>query len=118
MQKKIVQKTFGAYRAPRVAFPDLVGHQRGSFDWLLTDGLKELFKEFSPITDYSGKKFELEFESFEMNKKVIDSCIEAGVMTDWFLFASNCLRISPPLVIEDEQIKKACEIIIQACDTL
>ncbi len=72
MQKKIVQKTFGAYRAPQVPFPDLVGHQRGSFDWLLSDGLKELFKEFSPVTDYSGKKFELEFESFEIGEPKYD----------------------------------------------
>ena len=56
MRKTLVQKTFGAYRAPSGSpFPDLVGHQRSSFDWLLKDGLKELFKEFSPITDYSGK---------------------------------------------------------------
>jgi DNA-directed RNA polymerase beta subunit len=55
----LVQKTFGAYRAPRVDFPDLVGHQRDSFKWLIKDGLGELFKEFSPIGDYSGKKFEL-----------------------------------------------------------
>ncbi|MES2668144.1 MAG: DNA-directed RNA polymerase subunit beta [Patescibacteria group bacterium] len=65
-QKKLVQKTFDAYRAPRVEFPDLVGHQRESFNWLLEDGLKELFKEFSPIPDYSGKKFELRFDGFEI----------------------------------------------------
>lgn len=70
--RKSIQKTFGAYRAPRVPFPDLVGHQRGSFDWLLKDGLKELFKEFSPITDYSGKKFELQFESFEIGEPKYD----------------------------------------------
>src|SRR5690606_10066205 len=67
MQKKqLVQKTFGAYRAPRVEFPDLVGHQRESFQWLLKDGLKELFTEFSPIPDYSNKKFELRFDGFEI----------------------------------------------------
>ncbi len=65
-QKKLVQKTFGAYRAPRVDFPDLVGHQRESFQWLLKEGLGELFKEFSPIPDYSGKKFELRFDGFEI----------------------------------------------------
>ncbi|HEY0947886.1 MAG TPA: DNA-directed RNA polymerase subunit beta [Candidatus Paceibacterota bacterium] len=65
-QKKLVQKTFGAYRAPRVEFPDLVGHQRESFQWLLKEGLGELFKEFSPIPDYSGKKFELRFDGFEI----------------------------------------------------
>ena len=60
----------------------------------------------------------VEFDSFEMNKKIIDACIESGVMTDWFLFASNCLRISPPLIISKEQIKKACKIILQACNNL
>ncbi len=72
MSKNLPQKTFGAFRAPRVDFPDLVGHQRGSFDWLLTNGLTELFKEFSPITDYSGKKFELQFESFEVGEPKYD----------------------------------------------
>ncbi len=65
-QKKLVQKTFGAFQAPRVPFPDLVGHQRGSFDWLMKEGLTELFKEFSPVPDYSGKKFELRFDGFEI----------------------------------------------------
>ena len=57
----------------------------------------------------------IEFDSFETNKKVIDACIEAGVLTDWFLFASNCLRISPPLVISEEEIKKSCGVINDAC---
>ncbi len=72
MRKNLIQKTFGAYRAPVVPFPDLVKHQHGSFDWLLKDGLKELFKEFSPVTDYSGKKFELKFESFEIGEPKYD----------------------------------------------
>ncbi len=72
MRKNLVQKTFGAYQAPSVQFPDFVGHQRGSFNWLLKDGLTELFKEFSPITDYSGKKFELQFESFEIGEPKFD----------------------------------------------
>lgn len=59
----------------------------------------------------------MEFDSFETNKKVIDKCIEQGVLTDWFLFASNCLRISPPLIISEEQIRKACEVIVRGCDS-
>jgi 4-aminobutyrate aminotransferase-like enzyme len=35
-------------------------------------------------------------------------------MTDWFLFASNCLRISPPLVISKEQVEQACDKILEA----
>ncbi|MBK7562672.1 MAG: aspartate aminotransferase family protein [Chitinophagaceae bacterium] len=53
----------------------------------------------------------VEFDSFETNKKVIDACIAEGVLTDWFLFAPNCLRISPPLIISEDQIKKSCEVI-------
>src|SRR5580693_3515948 len=66
--KELVQKTFGAYKAPRVEFPDLVAHQRQSFEWLLKTGLGELFKEFSPIPDYSGKKFELRIDGFEIGE--------------------------------------------------
>ncbi|RYZ27267.1 MAG: aspartate aminotransferase family protein [Chitinophagaceae bacterium] len=56
----------------------------------------------------------VEFESFDECKKVIDFCIQNGVLTDWFLFASNCLRISPPLTISEEQIKRACIVILEA----
>lgn len=56
----------------------------------------------------------VEFDSFETNKKIIDACIANGVLTDWFLFASNCLRISPPLIISEEQIKMTCSIILGA----
>ncbi len=56
----------------------------------------------------------VEFDSFATNKRVIDACIENGVFSDWFLFAANSLRISPPLVITNEQIKQACDVILAA----
>ncbi len=56
----------------------------------------------------------IEFDSFETNKKVIDTCLTNGVMTDWFLFAPQCLRISPPLIISEMQIRTACGIILKA----
>lgn len=56
----------------------------------------------------------VEFDSFATNKRVIDTCIKNGVFSDWFLFAANCLRISPPLTITNEQIKTACAAIIAA----
>jgi acetylornithine/succinyldiaminopimelate/putrescine aminotransferase len=57
----------------------------------------------------------VEFDSFETNKRVIDACIENGVLTDWFLFAPNCMRISPPLMISEAQINSACNVIRMAC---
>ena len=57
----------------------------------------------------------IEFDSFETNKKVINAAIQSGVLTDWFLFSSQSLRISPPLSISEEQIKKAASIILSSC---
>ncbi len=71
-KKEKIQKTFGAYRSPSVPFPDLVSHQRSSFNWLIKNGLKELLNEFSPISDYSGKKFDLIFEEFEIGEPKYD----------------------------------------------
>lgn len=59
-----------------------------------------------------GLMIAVEFENFETAKKLIDVLITRGVFTDWFLFADNCLRIAPPLTISEEEIKKACNIII------
>jgi len=60
----------------------------------------------------------IEFESFEFNKKIIDHCLDAAnpLITDWFLFAPECLRISPPLTISDMQIRKACATILESID--
>lgn len=58
-----------------------------------------------------GLMIALEFENFEDNKKIIDLLIDNGVFTDWFLFASECLRIVPPLTISGQEIIEACSVI-------
>ncbi len=66
------KKYFGKYTKPLVETPDLVHNQVASYKWLIKDGLKEVFKEFSPIKDYSEKKFELEITSFELAEPKYD----------------------------------------------
>jgi acetylornithine/succinyldiaminopimelate/putrescine aminotransferase len=63
-----------------------------------------------------GLMMALEFESFEVLKPIIDRAIELGVITDWFLFCDDSMRIAPPLIISEEQIKEACRIILKAID--
>ncbi|HOZ97204.1 MAG TPA: aspartate aminotransferase family protein [Niabella sp.] len=63
-----------------------------------------------------GLLMAVEFDSFETNKKIIDAIIEMGAVTDWFLFASNCLRICPPLTILEDEIREACTIILEVLD--
>ncbi len=66
--QKLPQKMFGTYNPAKIALPDLVAHQRDSFAWFLKHGIKDLLKEFSPISDYSGKRFEFYFEDFEISE--------------------------------------------------
>ncbi len=66
------KKYFSKYRESLLAMPDVIKTQRDSYEWLVTRGLKELFKEFSPIKDYSEKKFELVFNGYEIDKPKYD----------------------------------------------
>ena len=58
----------------------------------------------------------MEFEDFDQLKRVIDRAIELGVISDWFLFCDTSMRIAPPLVISEKEIRTACQLVIQAVD--
>jgi acetylornithine/N-succinyldiaminopimelate aminotransferase len=63
-----------------------------------------------------GLMLAVEFESNERVLKIMELCYQKGLITDWFLFADNCLRVAPPLIINEEQIKQACKIINEAVE--
>lgn len=65
-----------------------------------------------------GLMIAVAFDCFATNKKIIDRLIEKGVFTDWFLFADNCLRIAPPLIITNQQIQHACNTIIEVLNEM
>ena len=89
-------------------------------DEKLIDGVKEKEQLFLTLLKHPaikavrscGLMMAVEFDSFETNKKIIDLLIDRGVFTDWFLFASNCLRIVPPLTISIDEIQTACNQLI------
>ncbi len=62
------KKYFSRYKKPLVEFPNLIENQLTSFAWLVEKGIGEVFKEFSPINDYSEKKFQLDFTSFALGE--------------------------------------------------
>ncbi|MCU0422104.1 MAG: aspartate aminotransferase family protein [Bacteroidia bacterium] len=76
--------------------------------------IRNYFKQ-AGLSELSGKGLMLAypFPDFTTCKTCIDACIEDGLLTDWFLFADNCMRIAPPLIITPEEIEKACSIIIK-----
>ncbi|MFN6945095.1 MAG: aspartate aminotransferase family protein [Cytophagaceae bacterium] len=64
-----------------------------------------------------GLMMAVELESYDFLKKVIDKAIASGVLTDWFLFCDNSMRIAPPLTITENEIKEACQIILDAINS-
>jgi acetylornithine/succinyldiaminopimelate/putrescine aminotransferase len=71
------------------------------------------------IKEIRGKGLMLaaEMESFDKLKTTIDQCIELGVVTDWFLFCDNSMRIAPPLTITEAQIREACATILKVLNS-
>jgi acetylornithine/N-succinyldiaminopimelate aminotransferase len=70
------------------------------------------------IRDIRGKGLLLaiEFDNEMINRKVIQCCFDNGLLTDWFLFAPACLRIAPPLTINETELQTGCEIILDAIE--
>ena len=65
---------------------------------------------------HCGLMMAVYLDNFDHLRKVISECMENGLITDWFLFANNCMRIAPPLIITEEEIKVSCSIINKALD--
>jgi acetylornithine/succinyldiaminopimelate/putrescine aminotransferase len=64
----------------------------------------------------AGLWLAVEVESFEFLQKIIQYCLQKGLITDWFLFNNRSLRIAPPLIISEHDIEWACSIILEALD--
>ncbi len=52
--------------------PDLIDVQRASYNWLLKEGLRELFDEVSPIKDFIGRDLELYFLNYYLDEPRFD----------------------------------------------
>jgi acetylornithine/succinyldiaminopimelate/putrescine aminotransferase len=68
-----------------------------------------LIKELSGI----GLMLAISFENKKFARQVIDQCVQDGLLIDWFLFAEDKIRLSPPLIIETSVIKEICRIILK-----
>ena len=84
--------------------PELIHVQTNSFDWLLTQGLKELFEEISPIDDLSGGRFEVRFISHEIREPKFseEECREKEVTFSAPLYATVQLKIISSGMIKEQ----------------
>jgi len=56
--------------------------------------------------------------SAEIASKLIHACADKGLILFWLLFEYEAVRITPPLTISDEEIKKGCQIILEILDQI
>ncbi len=61
--------------------------------------------------NHAGLWMSLQFESATLTKKIAAACIRNGIITDWFLFAEDRIRIAPPLSITIDELTIAIEKI-------
>jgi acetylornithine/succinyldiaminopimelate/putrescine aminotransferase len=54
----------------------------------------------------------------EITNKVILKCQDKGLILFWLLFESCAIRITPPLIITENEIREGCAIIIEAMDEI
>ena len=64
----------------------------------------------------AGLLIAVEFEDEKVCQAVISTCLRHGILTDWFLFAPHCMRIAPPLIISEDEIKRACTLILKGLE--
>ena len=60
----------------------------------------------------AGLLMAVELDNMEQVQLTLQRCLANGLFSDWFLFAPSCIRIAPPLTITEEEIKKACTILL------
>ena len=66
----------------------------------------------------SGLLLAVELGESEKLYKIMELFIEEGILSDWFLFCDTAFRISPPLVISDDEICDSVRIIRRCLDRL
>ena len=69
--------------------------------------IREIFLNISGVSEVRGKGMMMaaQMDDFGILKKNIDRLIDLGVITDWFLYCDNAMRIAPPLNISWEEIE-------------
>ncbi|PSR13530.1 MAG: aspartate aminotransferase family protein [Bacteroidetes bacterium] len=93
-------------------------------DWIAQVPAKEkLFLELlhhPRILDVrsAGLWLAVELASFEEVQQVIQHGLREGLIADWFLFNDRSIRIAPPLIITETEIRQACAILLAGLDAL
>ncbi|PIS13746.1 MAG: DNA-directed RNA polymerase subunit beta [Candidatus Tagabacteria bacterium CG09_land_8_20_14_0_10_41_14] len=97
------KKYFSKYREPLAEPPFLAEVQKKSFDWFLKEGLKDAFKEFFPIKDYTEKEFDMEFVDFSIDEPKFDEFYAKANNLSYGAPLKICLRLKNKVTKENKE---------------
>ena len=82
--------------------------------------IRELLQNHPEVKEIRGRGLMLSLilESSEKADTVILDCLDKGLILFWLLYEKRAVRITPPLTISDEEIKKGCQILTQSLNTI
>jgi acetylornithine/succinyldiaminopimelate/putrescine aminotransferase len=81
---------------------------------------EELLRDHPAVKEIrrSGLLLAVELGASEKLYRLMDLFIEEGILSDWFLYCDTAFRISPPLIISDEEIRDSVSLIRKCLDRL
>ena len=80
----------------------------------------ELLKDHPAVKEIrrSGLLMAVELGESAKLYRLMDYFIEEGILSDWFLYCDTAFRISPPLIITDDEIRNCVALIRKCLDKL
>lgn len=101
---------------------------KAAFEFLLNEKITEKVEEKKQLLlqglkhpaikqiNHSGLWMALQFNDAVTAQKIIHQCVANGLITDWFIFAPDCLRLAPPLIITEEEINTLINIVLKSIE--
>lgn len=112
--------TFGGHPVVCAAAAACVEVMKTEINWNQVEKngklLEEIIAQSSEIKAVRriGMMFAFDMESTERVAKVVEKCLEKGLLTFWFLSHPYSFRLSPPLTISEEEVREAGKRILEA----
>lgn len=72
VKKDLSSRRYFSDQGEVMPMPDLIEIQKDSYNWFAREGLRDLFDEISPITDFIGRDLELYFEDYYLDEPKFD----------------------------------------------
>jgi acetylornithine/succinyldiaminopimelate/putrescine aminotransferase len=109
--------TFGGHPVVCAAAAATLNVLQSEINWVLVEKIGSYIeKELGSLPQIKevrrkGLMFAFDMESAEIVNKVVEACLDKGIITFWFLSHPNSFRLSPPLTITMEETSQSVSII-------